>query len=430
MDLGIVCQKASTGGVRYAVMLAGAIRRTAPHVSVTLHHGRNVVDHAAREELLASDVRLNQIGPPPRARTPRFFKPKRYVNWPPVDRALNALRLAYRDRADRKRHGSLAKALDQHDVVHFAWPYEIDPPSLRVPTSFIPHDFIYSHEFGVPWPDRDFWASSHVVVGRWLDRATPIVSSDFIAGELHRVFPAYQRPVEVIYLSNLHAVPPGPPDPRRAEATCRRLGVSGRFILCPNNVMPHKNLSLLIAALWHMRQDGEDVRLVVVGPGTDGIRARVHGPLYGDRVEPPADWDMLGLGLVDDVDLLDLMRQSLLVVNPSLCEAGAGSALDAWGCGCAVALSDIPAFRDQVRYLGTRAAFFDPRDPRDAASVMLAMIREPTTRAADAEVSRAALQRYDWNEVARRYLDVFEALCGKDPHADAGSLGDAKRNHL
>jgi glycosyltransferase involved in cell wall biosynthesis len=66
-----------------------------------------------------------------------------------------------------------------------------------------------------------------------------------------------------------------------------------------------------------------------------------------------------------------------------------------------------------VRYLGTRAAFFDPRDPRDTARVLLEAIRDPQKRAADVEVSRAALQRYDWSEVARQYLAVFERLCGK-----------------
>ena len=413
MNLGIVCQRASTGGVRYAINLAIAIRSIAPQVCVTLHHGQKVIDSRVAKELLAADVRLNLLGTLPRSRTPQFFSQKRYLNWPLADRQFNAIRVSYRNRIDRGRHARLAKVLNQHDVVHFTWPYALDPPPLRIPASFIPHDFIHTHEFGVPLLDRNLWESSQIVLERWLQCATPIVSSDFVAGELRSNFPDYRRHVEVIYLSSLHVTPQGHHDPSRMEATCRRLGVTGRYILCPNNVMPHKNLSLLISALWHLRQAGENVRLVVVGLGTEGIRAKVNCPLYGDRVESAADWDILGLGVVGDDDLLDLMRQSELVVNPSLCEAGAGSGLDAWGCGCAVALSDIPAFRDQVRYLGTRAEFFDPRDPRDTARVLLEAMRDQQKRAADGEVSRAALQRYDWSEVARRYLAVFERLVGK-----------------
>lgn len=418
MDLGIVCQQASTGGVRYAIMLATSIRRIAPDVEVTFHHGRKVVSPASRAELEAAGVRLERLDRLPRARTARFLRSKRYLKWPLADRGLNALRLAYRSRSNRRRHALLAKRLDRHDVVHFAWPYELDPPPLkRAAASFIPHDFIYGHEFGVATYGHPFWDSTKAVIGRWVECAAPIVSSDFIASEFARVFPGARHPAEVIYLSSLHPVRRETEVSGRAQATCERFGLSGQFILCPNNLMPHKNLALLIAAIWHMRQAGEDVRLVVVGPETQGIRAQINCPLYGDHVEPTADWHMRGLGLVSDAELLDLMRQSLLVVNPSLCEAGSGSGLDAWGCGCPVALSDIPAFRDQVRYLGTHAAFFDPRDPRDAARVILAMIRDPERRAADAIASLSAIQRYDWREVARRYLAVFEGLMEKSMHS-------------
>lgn len=241
------------------------------------------------------------------------------------------------------------------------------------------------------------------------------MSSDFIASEYRRVFPDAPHPVEVIYLSSLHVFPPGDPPPGRAEATRKRFGLPENYILCPNNVMPHKNLAVVISALWHLRQQGEDIRLVVIGPDTEEIRARVNGPLYGDRVGPDDDWDVRGLGLVGDDELLDLMRGAVAVINPSLCEAGTGSGLDAWGCGCPVVLSDIPAFRDQVRYLGTRASFFDPRDPKDAARAILAMMRDPAGRAADAAASRAAMDRYDWDAVARQYVAIFESVAQARP---------------
>lgn len=412
-NLGIVCQTGSTGGVRYAVMLAMAIRRVAPDIAVTLHHGRGVLADGPRRELLAAGVELHRLGMPPRARTPKFFRPKAYLRHPAIDRRIHAVRVACITMLDRWRRARLVEALRRHDLVHFAWPYELDPPPLPCPASFIPHDFIHSHEFGVPIYDHVAWTSARVVLGRWIEKATPIVSSDFVAAELTRVFPHYSGPLEIIYLSSLHARPRADDDDDRAAATCRRLGLPDRFILCPNNVMPHKNLAVLIAALWHLRQAGEDVRLVATGPGTQGIRARVNCPLYGDRVDAGEEWDILGVGLVEEGDLLNLMRRAALVVNPSLCEAGSGSSLDAWGCGAPVALADIPSFRDQVRSLGTRAKFFDPRDPRDAARVIGGMLHDPATIAADAAASCAAIDRYDWDEVARRYVAVFERIAAE-----------------
>ena len=161
-----------------------------------------------------------------------------------------------------------------------------------------------------------------------------------------------------------------------------------------------------------MRQAGDDVKLVVCGVETEGIRARVASPLYADRVDSQTDWDVLGLGLVSDADVLALMRAASLVLNPSLCEAGSGSGLDAWGCGCPVALSDIPAFRDQVRFLGTRAEFFDPRDPRDIARIVGRMLADPERLAREAQESQAAIAAYGWDEVATRYRAVFERMLG------------------
>jgi glycosyltransferase involved in cell wall biosynthesis len=107
------------------------------------------------------------------------------------------------------------------------------------------------------------------------------------------------------------------------------------------------------------------------------------------------------------------MRAATLVINPSLCEAGSGSGLDAWGCGCPVALSDIPAFRDQVRFLGTHAEFFDPRDPRDIGRAVVEVLADPDRAARQAEESRAAIARYGWHEVATHYLAVFERMLGR-----------------
>ena len=64
----------------------------------------------------------------------------------------------------------------------------------------------------------------------------------------------------------------------------------------------------------------------------------------------------------------------------------------------------------QVRVLGTAAEWFDPRDPRDVARVIAGAATERDRLAADGAAARAALARYGWDEVARRYLAVFTRL--------------------
>jgi glycosyltransferase involved in cell wall biosynthesis len=412
MDIGIVCQKASTGGWRYALMLACALKRQSSRSRVTVHYRARRLPPGGLATLQSAGVEVARLPRLPLQRSPWPLTPKRFTGLKAIDKGCNFLRQRWKEATRGHRSHSLARSLAYHDVVHFAWPYDLDPPPLTVPMSFIPHDFIYTHEFGVANYQQRDWLATRQAHERWLASATPIVSSDFIAGELQRTFPESRRPLDVVYLSSLNPMPETGIAPAVVEEVRRRFELPARFMLCPNNVMPHKNLAGAIAALWHVRQAGNDVKLIVCGVETEGIRATVASPLYADRTDSQTDWDMRGLGLVSDADVLALMRAAALVINPSLCEAGSGSGLDAWGCGCPVALSDIPAFRDQVRFLGTHAEFFDPRDPRDIARAVLRVFSDKEGVARHVEESRAAVARYGWDEVATRYRAVFERMLG------------------
>jgi len=420
MDIGIVCQKASTGGWRYALMLACALKRTSSRSRVTVHCRARRLPPGGLAALQSAGVDVARLPPLPLQRSPWPLTPKRFTGLKAVDKGCNRVRQRWKEATRESRSRRLGRSLASHDIVHFAWPYDLDPPPLAVPMSFIPHDFIYTHEFGVANYTRRAWLATRQAHERWLALATPIVSSDFIASELRRTFPEYRGPLDVVYLSSLNPPPAEGVTPAAVEEVRRRFELPTTFILCPNNVMPHKNLAGVIAALWHVRQAGDGAKLVVCGAETEGIRATVASPLYADRTESQTAWDVRGLGLVSDNDVLALMRAAALVVNPSLCEAGSGSGLDGWGCGCPVALADIPAFRDQVRALGTHAEFFDPRDPRDIARAILATLQNREHAACLARESLTAIARYGWNDVANRYLEVFERmLAGSGPHGGA-----------
>jgi len=413
MDIGIVCQKASTGGWRYALMLACALKRTRPKARVTVHCRARRLPPGGLATLRSAGVEVARLPRLPLPISPWPLTPKRFTGFKAIDKGFNGLRQRWKEATRASRKQRLARSLARHDIVHFAWPYDLDPPPLTVPMSFIPHDFIYTHEFGVANYTQRAWLTTRHAHERWLATATPIVSSEFIAGELRQTFPGYDGRLDVVYLSSLNPLPAEGVTPVAVEEVRRRFELPTTFILCPNNVMPHKNLAGVIAAMWHVRQAGDDAKLVVCGAETEGIRATVASPLYADRTESQTAWDVRGLGLVSDADVLALMRAAAVVVNPSLCEAGSGSGLDAWGCGCPVALADIPAFRDQVRALSTHAEFFDPRDPRDIARAILVTLRGRDHAARLALESQTAIARYGWNDVANRYLKVFERMLGR-----------------
>lgn len=418
MNIGIVSSHASTGGWRYVFLLARGLKETDPQAAITVYHGTERVSSVKADDFARHGVRFESLSALPAPEPPPELKGSAFsTGSASLYRRMRSLMRQWRD----GRRGQIAaRSLGRHDVVHFAWPFGIAPPVLDVPMTFIPHDFIYTHEFGLGGDGQAQWLFMRHNHRRWLDRATPVVSSDFIAAELRRSFPEYSGPVHVVRLPYLNP----PPASRYADTAhfCKFAGersLPNRFILCPNNVTLHKNLPTLLSAMWHVKQNCPGVKLILTGWGTNTIRAIVNSPLYADRTTCPKDCDVLGLGLVSDDELMGLMQRAELVVNASLCEAGSGSGADAWACGCPVALSGIPAYREQVEHYGTAAEFFDPRDPKDMARAMIRLLQNRELAAQNVRSSLAALSHVSWRDTADQYRDVFRQACTANAKADS-----------
>ena len=91
-----------------------------------------------------------------------------------------------------------------------------------------------------------------------------------------------------------------------------------------------------------------------------------------------------------------------------MCEAGSGNSLDAWNVKIPVAMSDIPAFKQQLEFLGTKAEIFDPRNSHDIAKAILKILDNPELSKKNAEASKKAMEKYNWKDVAQQYINIFE----------------------
>lgn len=421
VDIAIVAQQPSTGGWGYAVRLATWMKRVSPESTVALYCGGDIGIADDAPILRSAGVAVESMPPLSAGDVPAPFIPTRRFKGRLANAMVNGLRRVrhrVRSAASRRRgtrHAAhVERLLGRHDVVHFAWPFGIAPPALRVPMTFIPHDFTYSLEFGVRVEHPGLWREQRRLHEAWLRCAMPIVSSDFVASELRRVFPNYAGRVPVIPLPCLIT-------PELAEgadeevfsSVAARTGLPSRYVLCPNNTHPHKNLHSLIAAVWHVRQSHPDIKLVLTGPGTEAIQAHLTTPFYADREPFDGDCAIMGLGLLSNNELIAVMRRALVTVNPSLCEAGSGSSGDAWVSGSPVAMSDIPAFREQVARTGARAEMFDPHDPRDIARALLRLVNDRALAAEYVRDSRAASRQYSWQDTALAYLDILHEVADR-----------------
>jgi len=310
--------------------------------------------------------------------------------------------------------------LNMQDVVLFAWPFGVECPDIQIPIAFVPHDFNYTHFVGSFVETPRSTQSLYKQHRRWLSKAFPIVSSNFIAQDLKRAFPEFHGQPRVIPLSHLGNLVSM--SKFEAKSTVGFLGIKGDYILCLNNISVHKNLGQLLSGYHYALQQFPELKLVLVGFGTEGICGNANSPWYLDNVQDGGN--VVSLGLRHDREVTALIKQAKLVINPSLYEAGNGSGLDAWTLGTPVAMSAIPSFLEQRDQLGVKAETFNPRCCYEIGEAICGIISRPDQSQANAEASMLAMMRYTWSHVAESYLSAFEAIGAE---GKPNEVGDAFR---
>ena len=172
--------------------------------------------------------------------------------------------------------------------------------------------------------------------------------------------------------------------------------------------MLHKNMQPVLGAYFYVKQKYPDIKLIITGFGTENIICRCNSPYYLDHINETEPYDVKSLGLLDDDDFSAVLQGAEMVVNSSLCEAGAGAALDAWIMGVPMVMSEIPSFKEQIEFLGTKAELFDPRNSHDIARAIMKVLGDPKAAKENAEISQKAMEKYTWKDVAQQYIGIFE----------------------
>ncbi|MEA3489016.1 MAG: glycosyltransferase family 1 protein [Candidatus Omnitrophota bacterium] len=132
-----------------------------------------------------------------------------------------------------------------------------------------------------------------------------------------------------------------------------------KFIYFPGTFWKHKNHEILFEAVAKLRKEGEKIIIVCSGYLNDYR----HPHYFADVIRKLSIWgireQVIHLGTIPYVHVLDLIRQSICVINPSLYEGFGITADEARTVGKQVLLSDLPSHHEQNIH---EATFFDPRD--------------------------------------------------------------------
>lgn len=180
-----------------------------------------------------------------------------------------------------------------------------------------------------------------------------------------------------------------------------------QFFFCANQFWIHKNHGTLFHAVGILKQRGVRVNLVCTGHLHDYRRPDYAESVRRLIVDLGIDDRIFLLGLIPRPQQIQLYRQAVAVVQPSLFEGWSTVVEDSRALGKRVLLSDIAVHREQSPH---GCSFFEPRSPEMLADLMarswaeLPVGPQPADEVAAREGSRAAVGRFaeDFVRIARR----------------------------
>lgn len=178
-------------------------------------------------------------------------------------------------------------------------------------------------------------------------------------------------------------------------AVFERLGAGSRpYFLCVGSNSPHKNFSLVLAAL--ARLERQDFDLIIAG----GDFSRVF---QGQAYALPAN--ARRVGYLPDADLRALYQRAAGFIFPSFYEGFGLPPLEAMTCGCPVLCSNASSLPEVG---GDAVLYFDPTDAAQLAGLMERLAADPDLQAGLRQKGACQAEKFSWQSAAR---ETWEVLC-------------------
>ncbi len=174
-------------------------------------------------------------------------------------------------------------------------------------------------------------------------------------------------------------------------------------LLFVGRLVEKKGLHYLLAALPLIIKQHSNVTLTIAGSGTD------ESKLKKQVIDLELNQYVKFLGAVENEQLPVLYQSSEIVIFPSIIATdgdreGFGLVLvEALGCECAVAASDLPAMQD-ILTDNENALIFKQKNSQDLADKVHQLLSNPQLRLSLGKLGRQnMLERYDWRIITKRY---------------------------
>ncbi len=315
-------------------------------------------------------------------RHPRFYSTHKFVSW----YRGSLLRLYRREGFD---------LLHCHGIYPPGYIAALCRAAMPVPV------VVTNHEGGLG--KENVRLAKRQIRGRYLEalaQADVLVAlSESMEAEYRRLCPAVRsivripNGVDIERWSGLHKRPVGLDD--RVQA--------GNYILYLGRLRVRKGVDCLLAAFAKASTE-RSCQLVIAGEGDDGPALLTQAKELGlaDRC--------CFVGWVDGATKAYLLQNALFSVIPSrLDEAFGLVALESYAAGRAVAGSAVSGLKELV-VDGQTGVLFEPDSVSALTEALATMLDDSAGVQRMGEQARRWVDKFHWNRVARRHLELYQAL--------------------
>jgi len=144
----------------------------------------------------------------------------------------------------------------------------------------------------------------------------------------------------------------------------KKFNIDRPYLIAPNQFWVHKNQTVVVKAAKLLKQQNIDFQIVFTGKEFDHRNPDYVKNLKQYVVDNDLENSILFLGFIDRDEQLQLMKNSVAILQPSLFEGWSTVVEDAKALEHLVILSDIPLHKEQIN---KNCVFFDPNDEADLA---------------------------------------------------------------
>jgi len=200
----------------------------------------------------------------------------------------------------------------------------------------------------------------------------------------------------------------------------QRLGLapSSTLVVTVGNYHPRKGQDILVQSMPMILERHPGARLIVVGGGTETLKGLVAELSLTDKVfllgAVGFPYFRYGIDPENQANREDLLaavyRDADLYVSAGMSEGAEGLSLaviEAMAAGLPILASDISGNRDLIQD-GLTGWLFPPNSPERLADAVISALDNDDKRKTFAETGKRAARRFDWINIARQYLAVYD----------------------